>query len=90
MSVKIQVVLDEEYAGSFKKQAMKESKSLSGWLREAGKKMLADQRSHRRLSNLKNLSEFFSAINKSRKGVEPGWEEHKRLILDGYSSVKGK
>ena len=40
MSVRVQVILNEEEAARFKAQAGKESKSLSAWLREAGQKML--------------------------------------------------
>ena len=40
MSVRVQVILGEEEAAKFKFQAQKESKALSAWLREAGKKML--------------------------------------------------
>ena len=36
MSVRVQVILNEDEATRFKSQARKESKSLSAWLREAG------------------------------------------------------
>ncbi len=40
MSVRVQVILIEEEAAKFKSQAIKESKFLSAWFREAGRKML--------------------------------------------------
>jgi hypothetical protein len=90
VSQKIQVVLDEEMAARFKRQASKEAKSLSGWLRDAGTKVLAEANAQRRLSNVKNLTDFFAKINRSRKGREPDWEEHKVLIAEGHLSVKAR
>ena len=40
MSVRVQVMLEEDEAARFRSQSMKESKSLSAWLRDAGRKML--------------------------------------------------
>jgi hypothetical protein len=83
MSQRIQIILDEKEASEFKAQAMKESKSLSAWLREAGKKMVEMNRQKRPLSDIESLETFFKRCNAREKGVEPDWEEHKRLILDG-------
>lgn len=83
MSQRVQIILDEKEATEFKAQAMKESKSLSAWLREAGKKMLDMNRQQRPLSDPQSLKTFFKRCNAREKGVEPDWEEHKRLILDG-------
>ena len=83
MSQRIQVILDDKDATEFKAQAMKESKSLSAWLREAGKKMLEMKTQQRPLSDPQSLRLFFKRCKDREKGVEPDWEEHKRLILDG-------
>lgn len=82
MSQRIQIILDEKEATEFKAQAMKESKSLSAWLRTAGKKMLEMNRQQQPLSDPQSLKTFFKRCNAREKGVEPDWEEHKRLILD--------
>ena len=83
MSVRVQVILDEEDAARFKAQAQRESKSLSSWLREAGRKMLeaSEQKS---LTDPKSLKRFFDSCGKREKGSEPDWIEHKTTILKGF------
>lgn len=84
MSQRVQVILNEKEASEFKAQAIKESKSLSAWLRSAGKKMIEINQKQTRLSDVESLVNFFSQINEREQGVEPDWEENKRLILEGY------
>jgi len=84
MSVRIQVILDEEEATRFKSQAMKESKSLSAWLREAGKKMIEINQQQKRLTDPSSLERFFQECDERENGIEPDWEDHKKLILDSY------
>ena len=86
MSVRIQVILKEDEAAKFKSQAIKESKSLSAWLREAGKKMLDLEHRQQSLTNPDSLKKFFQVCNKREQGVEPEWEDHKRLIKEGFQS----
>ena len=86
MSVRVQVILDEEEMTRFKSQAMKESKSLSAWLRDAGNKMIELNRQHQRLTDPNSLKQFFRKCNEREDGVEPDWEDHKRLILDSYQA----
>ena len=86
MSQRVQVILDEKEVSEFKAQAIKESKSLSAWLRGAGKKMLEMNKMKKQLSDYKSLKHFFDQCNEREKGIEPDWEEHKQLILD---STKG-
>ena len=86
MSVRVQVILDEEEVSRFKSQAMKESKSLSAWLRDAGKKMIEINRQQRRLTDPDSLNRFFRKCDQRENGVEPDWEDHKRLILDSYQA----
>jgi hypothetical protein len=83
MSVRVQVILDEEEAAKFKSQAQKESKSLSGWLRDAGRKVLEASR-HKSLTDPKSLENFFARCKKREKGTEPDWTEHKAAILKGF------
>ena len=84
MSQRVQVILDDKEATEFKAQAVKEAKSLSAWLREAGLKMLEERKQWRPLSDSNALKRFFTQCNNREKGREPDWEEHKKLILDGF------
>ena len=87
MSVRVQVILDKEEAARFKSQAAKESKSLSAWLRDAGRRML--RRSRRPLMDAESLKAFFAECRKREKGTEPDWRRHKEKILEGFR-VEGK
>ena len=86
MSIRIQVILSEEDAARFKWQAQKESKSLSSWLRDAGQRMLEMKEQREPLTDQDSLRSFFQACDKREQGVEPDWEEHKRLILEGFQT----
>lgn len=84
MSVRVQVIIDEKEAARFKSQAMKESKSLSAWLRDAGRKMLEVNQGTISLRDSDALRRFFQMCHDRERGREPEWEEHKRLILEDY------
>lgn len=84
MSIRVQVILDEEDAARFKSQAQKESKSLSSWLRDAGRKMLEMTEERKPLSDPDSLRSFFQACDGGEEGTEPDWEEHRQLILEGF------
>ena len=86
MSVRVQVILDEKEVTQFKSQAVKESKSLSAWLRDAGKKMIEINGQQQRLTNPDSLKRFFRKCDESGNGPEPDWEDHKKLILDSYKA----
>ena len=86
MSVRVQVILKEEEAARFKSQAIKESKSLSAWLRDAGNKMIELEYRKQPLNSPDSLKQFFQQCNQREQGIEPDWEEHKRLILEGFQS----
>ena len=88
MSVRVQVILKEDEAARFKSQAMKESKSLSAWLRDAGNKMLDIEDRRQSLTDPDSLKKFFQECREREQGVEPDWEDHKRLILEGFQSGK--
>jgi hypothetical protein len=88
MSVRVQVILKEDEAARFKSQAMKESKSLSAWLRAAGNKMLDIEHSRQSLTDPASLKKFFQECHEREQGMEPDWEDHKRIILEGFQSVK--
>ena len=84
MSVRVQVILDEKEAARFKSQALKESKSLSAWLRDAGRQMLDANRQWETLTDQESLSKFFQKTNEREQGSEPSWEEHKKIMLEGF------
>ena len=83
MSVRVQVLLDEQEAARFKSQAQKESKSMSAWLRDAGRKILETNKQWQSLTDAKSLEDFFKKCNERERGKEPDWKEHKRLLLEG-------
>ena len=87
MSQRVQVILNDKEASEFKAQAIKESKSLSAWLRSAGKKMIDMNKKQSRISDVESLKIFFQQINDREQGIEPDWEENKRLILEGYKGI---
>jgi len=86
MSVRIQVILDEEEAAKFRFQAKRESVSLSGWLKDAGKQKLKHQESQGPLKDKDALIQFFKQFEQQEQGIEPNWDEHKKIISDGMRS----
>jgi hypothetical protein len=84
MSTRVQVILEQKEATKFRSQALKESKSLSAWLRDAGKKMLEMNGQAKPLSDPASLKSFFKRCKEREKGFEPDWEDHKGVILEGY------
>ena len=88
MSIRVQVILEEEEVARFKSQAKKVSKSLSAWLRDAGKTMIELDHRKEKLLDPQSLEKFFQDCMQREKGVEPDWEEHKKLIIEGYRAGK--
>ena len=88
MTTRVQVILQEEEASRFKAQARKESKSLSAWLRSAGKKAMELSRNERKLTDAASLKKFFKECNEDERGKEPDWGVQKDLILQGYRTQK--
>lgn len=84
MSLRVQVILDQKEATKFRSQALKESKSLSAWLREAGRKMLEMKGQSQPLTDPSALNSFFKNCREREKGQEAEWEDHKKIILDGF------
>jgi len=88
MAVRVQVILDEREAAEFRQQAKRQSSSLSGWLRQAGRRELERCRSTANLRSRKALVAFFSACDAREEGLEPDWESHKQAILDGQTKER--
>jgi len=85
MSVRVQVILDEAEVSRFRSRARKDAKSLSAWLRDAGRAMLASEERNRLLDDKAALRDFFKACDRREgAGVEPDWEEHKQVLAGSY------
>ena len=88
MSVRVQVILDDKEAAWFKTQAKRESKSLSAWLGEAGRKMLKESPKRHSRTDHQALDDVFEACNARETGRELDWEEQKALLLEGFQADK--
>jgi len=86
MAVRIQVIVDESEAARFKAQAGREGKSLSAWLKDAGKRALDWQEHAHNLKDVSELQSFFSACNLKEEGLESDWPDLKRMIVEGARS----
>ena len=81
MSLRIQVVVDRQERDAFRARAMAEGRSLSEWLREAGRQRLKET-APARLTDPDALEAFFAECDATEQGStpEPEWEEHLRVI----------
>jgi hypothetical protein len=81
MSVRIQVVVDRQERDAFRARATAEGRSLSEWLREAGRQRLRET-APPRLTDPDALEAFFADCDAAEQGSgpEPEWEEHLRVI----------
>jgi len=87
MSVRVQVILDEAEVSRFRSRAHKEAKSLSAWLRDAGRAALASEDRRRLLDDKDALRDFFKACDRREAaGSEPDWDEHKKVLAGSYLS----
>jgi predicted kinase len=78
---RIHLVIDPAEREAFRAQAEREGRSLSEWLREAGRERLARARANT-LRNGEDLDAFFSALDASRDDDRPeeDWEAVKARI----------
>lgn len=88
MAVRVQVILDEREAAAFRQQARRQASSLSGWLRQAGRRELDRCQAAANLRSPPALVAFFAACDAREEGVEPDWESHKQAILDGQTKER--
>jgi hypothetical protein len=89
MSKRVQVVLEEEEREKFRRMAESEGMSLSAWLREAAKEKLASSKRRRVLKTAEELERFLDMCRQSEEGVEPDWEQHKKVIERSTRSGEG-
>ena len=81
-SNRVQVLLDDRDRRSFAHMAEREGLSLSAWLRQAGRERLKDQAEKRRFASLADLDGFFEECSRRESGIEPDWQDHRRVIED--------
>jgi hypothetical protein len=80
MGSRVQVILDDEDREAFRRQAEREGLSLSAWLREAGRRRLAE-RAQPRIDDVASLKAFFAGLpDRDTADGEPSWEEHLAVI----------
>ncbi len=91
MSERIHIVVDAGEKERFRRQAAREGKTLSEWLREAAAEKVAAAREGRALDTVESLTAFFDACDarEAGHGHEPDWEEHRRVIERSISEGAG-
>jgi hypothetical protein len=80
MKKRIHIVVDETEKERFRLRAREEGKSLSSWLRDAARRVLAEAGGGRQLDTLEELGDFFRSCDEQETDREPAWEEHRRVI----------
>lgn len=78
--VRVQVLMEKEEREEFRRMAQRSGMSLSSWLRQAGLDRMARDAGAVEIDSPKALREFFAACDERESGIEPDWEEHKRVI----------
>lgn len=80
MGSRIQVILDEAEREAFRRQAEREGQSLSAWLRDAGRRRLAEAATPE-IRTVADLRRFFAALpDRECDEAEPDWEQHREVI----------
>jgi hypothetical protein len=86
MATRVQVIMDEKEAAMFRNQAKKESVSLSKRMRDSARKRLENERLKRSLKDPHQLDRFFQECDRlEQDGVEPDWNEYKKMLKESYS-----
>jgi hypothetical protein len=82
---RIQVLTDDAEREAFRAQARREGRSLSDWLREAGRRRLQEAQAAR-LRTPEDLDGFFAELDRrhgndaSEEASEEDWEVHRARI----------
>ena len=78
---RVQLVIPDEDKERFVRQARREGLTFSAWLRAAARDRLQARQRTERFKSSEDLWDFFRQCDARRgPGVEPDWEEHKRVI----------
>lgn len=88
MTTRIHLVVDEADKERFRRQAAREGKSLSAWLREAARERLR-RGEEPALDTPEALEAFFAACDERESGTEPDWDEHEAAIARSVRSGEG-
>lgn len=85
MTVRVQVILDDDERARFRRCAAEEGRSLSAWLRDAGRQRLAG-RDAKGPMTADGLRAFFDACDQREAGEEPDWDQHVAVIAQSRRS----
>jgi hypothetical protein len=77
--------MDEVEREAFRRAAAHEGLSLSDWLRRAARDRLAASKAPT-LSSAEDLRAFFEACDAREEGVEPDWDQHRRVIEESKAT----
>jgi len=78
--VRVQVLMEKEEREEFRRMAERSGLSLSAWLRRAGLEEAGRQKKQTELDTREDLQEFFAGCDAREQGLEPDWQEHRKVI----------
>ena len=78
---RVQLIIPDDDRDRFVRQARREGLTFSAWLRAAARERLEERQRAQRFQSQEDLQRFFAECDARRgPGVEPDWEEHKRVV----------
>lgn len=80
MSTRIHIVVDEEEKERFRRQAERQGKSLTAWIREAAREKFEAEADRTHLETQEELNAFFASCDRRERDPEPDWEAHRGVI----------
>ena len=86
MSVRVQVVLEEEERAAAAGAARAEECSLSAWMRASARDRLRN--GHATVPSVQALEDLFARCSERDRGEEPAWSEHLRVMAASRSGVR--
>jgi len=85
MTQRIHLLLSTADKERYRRFAAREGKSLSEWLRAVAEERAAAAKAGTQLDTAESLRTFFADVNRARRGREPDWETHRRMIEDSIT-----
>ena len=91
MSVRVQVILEDDELAAIRTRARQDRSSVSAWMREAARERLAATE-RPRLTSSKELRAFFLASDAQETDAErePDWDEHLETMDRSRRKGRGK
>jgi Fe-S cluster assembly ATPase SufC len=80
------VILDAHEKVIFQSAAKLQGMSLSAWIKACVNKALEEQKKSRTPRSKEELMAFFRECDETEQGVEPDWDQHKRVIEGSAAS----